>query len=904
MTIAGSSVMLFMDVGWENDGMRPMHYSLSPLYWSRSDIVSNGGDYSSDGDIATVTVGSLDSYIEAHMHSPLNRDTFDTMIVRARTTDPSKTWKMQVITTDNTTHESTSYDNTTWENKVWFMPVGTYSYSTIRLYFDAYGTFYVDYAVIAGRSPYTLNPLSLTVERNLSDEPSTAEIEILYPPESTFGIGNHVKIWLREDSTWHKVFTGKIQNIDRNIRGKDTRTIIYKCVDYSRYLKDRLLVKNTVYSGTLDTVVKELVKDLVDEGYLTIYNVATSDIPVSSLRVEEYETPSDKLARLASDYDYEYYVDFGKDLHFFKRGTRASSLNINTMTVIEYPLREIGDGIINKVTIIGSSGDTIGSDVAWTEGITNWHSNLDSNIESDDNVVRTGIRSIKASIATDSPIWLARDVGTIDLSLAGKLCFAMQYKAVVNESDKIEGVTIRTSFIGSGGTFYYDTGYSGGLKSRKSLGRYDAPNVADYPPQSVPPYVYYYFPLADIEVPINRKGVVEPVRIGNPRWDQINTIKIEILSPVGVGTEYKTLWIDNMRIEDVLFSSTYEDATSITRYGKKEWYKMVGNIPNESGCALLASLTVQMYKDPIKLVEDVYTVHNFDFNIGYEYTLDVEGETVPVILRNITHEVDGLELHTRLNFSKMPIPQPKNLISRLIRDLTLYKWDILAWKDKCLPSGHVVTRQDLITYWESDPLLTSEQLTSRYMFFEQWNTKDTLTWEFLEGTLGAYSTITPDTDGIPCLKLHVDSESDYVRVRSKYLEFSGGSIRVVWRARLSGSFDETAIWLNLRYDDNNRIGFRFIDSSVSAFTQDTSVVSRLDGTSSIIQFTVDPFTYHKYRLDIHGSGSILVYVDDACKGTITSNIPSSSLKLDLYIYDYASIENNLNVRNILVEELT
>jgi len=692
-----SLVEVFRGVAYNDDGMRPYDTSKVPFGWMNR---TSGAYWSSDGDIGSINV-DFEATFNAVTPEDYSTSTYGCLSVRGRALSGGS-WSFGFMDSDLSMHWTPYYTNSSWETKVYYLPSG---YSITSFYLRG-TSFEADYIVLSSLSPLTITPINMTVIRNLTGELSEADLEMDYEKVKGLSfLGSHFKIWLSKDTTpvFHKVFTGIVNTVHKEIKGHDPRLIALEATDYGQYLQRRMVKRGVIYQGYLDEIIGEIVSDLVSSGEITTANIDSTNLHYSvTKKIQNDMSVYRLLQELAEEHDVDFYVDFGRDLHYFKRGTRESPLNIEATETTEFPYEEDITSVINHQEVIGADGKTIGSDSEWTESTVGWTSSGSLSVDYDVyDPEAGGAVSVKCTNPSGGKVWLARDVGTLDLSLGGVLCYSLQFKGLKEPTGgKAEKLKTRNYFIGPSGTFWVDIEASGAVESRRSLSRYDAEPAPEYHSN----YIFYYYPFTKFEVPFNYKAnySLNYSKDSSLKWDEINTIKIEILSPEFTGTE--EVWIDNMRIEQVHYSGTVEDAASIAKYGRRDGVPKGPDysLDSDDKCRFMASIIVDIYKDPVRVISDVETIRNFTYEIGYEYTISVaEMSSIPVILRSIRHEVEGLDLHTYLSFSERWIPEPEKLFATLKNQLEAFAWNIEAWKRAKLPSAAIPSRSEQIEFWEA-----------------------------------------------------------------------------------------------------------------------------------------------------------------------------------------------------------
>ena len=685
---------LLSKVGYVNDHMYDLDNTRSPYGFNVS------SNLSSNGDIGTFTFTGAESYFEYPATVPveLSTDDYPYLICRYKVVGDSN-FQYGVKYNDGSS-ELWSGSSTVWVTESQQMSAGLTPSSLIV---HLKGTVYIDYIAIAGYTPHSLEPVSFEINRAITDEIDSAILTVDYESVSDVEdrlLSSHLKIYLAKDTlvtsnSFHKVFSGIVESVKKEIKGHSPRKLEIEAFGYGSYLRNKTLKYGKHLTGYIHEVVQGFVQPLVDEGLIVTRGIDTFTDSIS-YGVKSNSYLGDVLEDLAEKYDCDFYVGLGGDLLFFRRGVKESSTNIDVDETHEFPYEEDIKSLINYQEIIGAPVGTIGSDSEWTESLDNWSSS--GVLALDDDIKTTGYYSVRSSISSGD-LYVDLDVDGLDLSLAGVLHFDLQYRAMVDvhPSSFVVGVY----FISDDGTFEVLAQPSGGVSSRRSLHRYDHSN---YELPEEPYDMFYYYPFRPFEVAFNLKSAIEETESGNTiDWGNISTIRIKIENPADVKA---VLWIDNMYISDVHISSTISDSTSISKYGKHEGvpYGPDESLDSIEKCELLGSLLVGVYKDPIRSAQDVKTLKGFDFVPGYEYTLTVkEMENVPVILRSIRYEGEGMNFDTYLSFSRRHIPSPERLIARAKKELDAYGWRIEAWKRaRFSATGAIPTRSEEIEFWEAN----------------------------------------------------------------------------------------------------------------------------------------------------------------------------------------------------------
>lgn len=121
-------------------------------------------------------------------------------------------------------------------------------------------------------------------------------------------------------------YGGVIVEVEQSLDGHTTIVHAVKCLDFGQYL-NRLLVVERYQNTTLQAIIFDLIYRYANDYGFTTDSVQGADIAVKSVSFSEI-TLSDCLNKLAKLTGYYWYVDFYKDLHFFKRNDESAPFNL------------------------------------------------------------------------------------------------------------------------------------------------------------------------------------------------------------------------------------------------------------------------------------------------------------------------------------------------------------------------------------------------------------------------------------------------------------------------------------------------------------------------------------------------------------------------------------------------
>ena len=129
-------------------------------------------------------------------------------------------------------------------------------------------------------------------------------------------IGKEIKIY--QDG--EKVFAGIVDRVNQKV--KTAKYLYYEitCGDYSLVANQRL-VNESYENETVNDIISDIVSKYL-KGFTT-NNVGCS-LTISSIKFN-YLPVVECLKKLAEQVNYEWYIDFDKDIHFFKKGDETAS---------------------------------------------------------------------------------------------------------------------------------------------------------------------------------------------------------------------------------------------------------------------------------------------------------------------------------------------------------------------------------------------------------------------------------------------------------------------------------------------------------------------------------------------------------------------------------------------------
>ena len=163
---------------------------------------------------------------------------------------------------------------------------------------------------------------SLKINNILTNRVDTCSFDIKTYGDTTYKptIGNEVII----SNGATKIFGGIITSIDEI--AEDFKIISYKidCIDYTRLL-DHKLVSEVYENVTIDDIIADLLSSWMPAGFtgvnvdanVTIDYISFNFLPISKC-----------LAELAKRVNYDWYVDYDKDIHFFSKEANSAPFSL------------------------------------------------------------------------------------------------------------------------------------------------------------------------------------------------------------------------------------------------------------------------------------------------------------------------------------------------------------------------------------------------------------------------------------------------------------------------------------------------------------------------------------------------------------------------------------------------
>jgi hypothetical protein len=140
------------------------------------------------------------------------------------------------------------------------------------------------------------------------------------PVKSIPDLGDEVKVYRGAE----KIFHGIIVEVSEKIKGGVLLGYQIKCKDWTQIL-DKQLVIEQYTNQTAEAIVQDIITAYCP-GFTA--NNVDADINVPSIKFN-YEQVSKCLQQLADLLDYDWYVDYDKDIHFFSEETYTAPFELD-----------------------------------------------------------------------------------------------------------------------------------------------------------------------------------------------------------------------------------------------------------------------------------------------------------------------------------------------------------------------------------------------------------------------------------------------------------------------------------------------------------------------------------------------------------------------------------------------
>lgn len=194
---------------------------------------------------------------------------------------------------------------------------------------------------------------SLFIRDEINNATDTCDFSIAVPNKQNFTPDVNADIRIEIDGT--PVYGGVLVRIEQIYEDGVVLVHNCKCKDYTQYL-DRELIVERYENTNLKAVIDDLIDRYADDYGFTGNNVSGSTVSIKSVSFNEL-TMSQALQKLAKLTGYYWYVDYEKDIHFFKKNTELAPFNLtDTSNNFIFDSLEIASDISQLRNIIKVEG--------------------------------------------------------------------------------------------------------------------------------------------------------------------------------------------------------------------------------------------------------------------------------------------------------------------------------------------------------------------------------------------------------------------------------------------------------------------------------------------------------------------------------------------------------------------
>ena len=169
---------------------------------------------------------------------------------------------------------------------------------------------------------------SLRISDKINQAADTCEFVIEQYGSQTYKPEVNKEIIVEVDT--ERRYGGVIVEVEQSLDGHSNIVHSVRCKDFTQHM-DRLLVTERYTNTNLQAVVQDLIYRYGEEYDFTDTNVGGADVNIASVSFNEIPLSEcyNKLAKLTP---YSWYVDYYKDVHFFKKNDEAAPFNLSDVS--------------------------------------------------------------------------------------------------------------------------------------------------------------------------------------------------------------------------------------------------------------------------------------------------------------------------------------------------------------------------------------------------------------------------------------------------------------------------------------------------------------------------------------------------------------------------------------------
>lgn len=166
---------------------------------------------------------------------------------------------------------------------------------------------------------------SLTITDRINNDADICSFSVENYGDQTYFPQANDEVVVEVDSV--KRYGGVILTVDKSIGDTSIVRHSVTCKDYSQFL-DRKLATERYENTDMQTVVLDLIDRYASDYGFTGNNVLGSEFSIKSISFNEL-TLSDCFTKLARLTGYSWYIDYDKDVHFFKKNDEPAPFNLS-----------------------------------------------------------------------------------------------------------------------------------------------------------------------------------------------------------------------------------------------------------------------------------------------------------------------------------------------------------------------------------------------------------------------------------------------------------------------------------------------------------------------------------------------------------------------------------------------
>jgi hypothetical protein len=201
-----------------------------------------------------------------------------------------------------------------------------------------------------GGTDRTTKVETFSITDTINSQVDTLDFTVMKAPGDTFVPALNDELIVDRDGT--RIFGGIITTIADELVGADTLRFSVTGTDYS-FLLNRKLVTARYEDETIADIIADLVTTYAPD--FTVSGVV-ADITVASIAFNRI-TVSECLRKLADLVNYNWYVDYHKDVHFFSTNGEAAPFDVVDGVFIQDSLKVTRDISQIRNRIIVQGGD-------------------------------------------------------------------------------------------------------------------------------------------------------------------------------------------------------------------------------------------------------------------------------------------------------------------------------------------------------------------------------------------------------------------------------------------------------------------------------------------------------------------------------------------------------------------